>query len=246
MKPLLLTAALALLSLPRAAPLQEPDTQTSGVRFDGQEITVEPGTSLLDLVRALAPLAKRSITIPRDMQTLLEQIRVGVEPALRAPASHAAEILESLLFQHDVISIPPAAPYLSWTIANRRKADPELRAAAMRVSMDEIASFAARPILVSTVVPLARTSAQETVLNLRPVFANGNLETAVALDPSTVLLVGYGPNVARAAGLVRDADAKAGEAAARVEPRMKQLQDRIDEIGARVRELEKRVAPAAK
>lgn len=101
-----------------------PQTQPA-VRIVNNEIIIQPGATLSEMVRIVAPLSGRQVIYGRDIMTKLEAVTIASIQPLKFNVANATEALESLLYNNDIVFIQPADEAAGRDAANTLKIKPE-------------------------------------------------------------------------------------------------------------------------
>lgn len=230
------------LSAPIGVLAQEPERSTSTlVRVERDRVVVDSGARLDHVVEKLAPVAQRAVLLKGDLARKLEATTVRATQPLTAPSAKAGELLEALLFAHDVVLIPPPAPGLPWDLVDLRGNERHrVRAVATRIGPEEIAAYASRYVPLSVTIPIQFASAREIAASLRHYFTDANVESLSSVgNTNAVLVYGFGPTLATVASMIRQLD---DEKIARQDVPASPMADELIRLKARLDAAEKRLA----
>jgi type II secretory pathway component GspD/PulD (secretin) len=208
------------------------------VRVQGGQVTVQAGATLSDLLDTLSPLVKRAVVVKKEVGPKLAQTQINSSVPITVPADRAEELLESLLFAHDLVFIEPRSPGMPWGLADLKGQDRmAIRNSALAIEPSQIEALAGRYVLVTVVLPIQHTNAREISASLRPFFPDNQLETVVNVGNANSLLVtGFGPTVSSIARLMRQIDVE--------QPKLPQeptLVETVKQLTARIDALEKKL-----
>lgn len=208
-------------------------------RVEGDMLVVEGGCNLRQVLDVLAPLAKRTVLVKRELNAKLSSAKLDLIGSLRVPVARCEALMESLFFSYDLIFMPPDVDGAPWEVADIRGPErTQIRSAARMIELKELDALAGRPVLVSLTVPIEHVQARELSASLRPFFPDSGLETVTNLGNTNALLVtGFVPTVNGILKLLRQIDVPSP-------PPPPVRASEIEALRARILALEKRLAPA--
>ncbi|MBI3819729.1 MAG: hypothetical protein HY286_13620 [Planctomycetes bacterium] len=232
MNKFILPAALLAAASLGFAKISIPQAQNApSVRIEDGKVVIESGANLKDIVTVIAHELKRPVAFDRNEDARLQSETLTITEPVRVPAASAGELLESILYQHHFILLPPVADGMPSNLVDLRGPNRiEIRERAKMVDVGKIGEYANRYIMIATLVPVEYQNAREISASLRPFYPDNQLETVTNIgNASALLVIGFGPTVNAVAQLIKTVDSADAP------------KESSDSIGVRLDALDKRM-----
>jgi hypothetical protein len=172
--------------------------------------------SLLAVMREYVTLTGQSLIADRETLGLLATTPTGLDRSLEVPAGDVQSFVETVLYQNQFVFelLRDAAPRVVVVRSLNTQARHTVRDRARFVPVEEIAQAQGHPaMIVSTVLFLEHLDVPQTSAALRSSIADPDTQQVLPMGPShSMLITGFGPQVARTVTILRTNDEQTGRA----------------------------------
>ena len=166
--------------------------------------------SLKDLVVQYAALTGQHLVLSNETNQLLEAGNTGLQESVRVPQERVQPFFERILIANDfVLNALGGTPALLEIQSLRTQARNTVRGSAHYVPIEAIAEAADHPAtLVTTTLALPNTDVRQLSNSMRTMVTDANtLQMLPAGNTDTLVLTGFGNNIAELADMLARIDA---------------------------------------
>lgn len=195
----------------------------------GISIHLEPGKDM-KLDELMAEFSKATglhLVVTRESAAILKQTPTGLMDSLEIPQSEVYPVVESLLFQNDVVltALTDREPRLFavGSLASGARGG-SFRNSAVFVPVEDVPAYSRHPaILVTTVINLPSTDVRTLSNSMRTMFTDANTQQIIPVGNSNSLIItGFGSSVASIVAMLKSVDDAARRDAEEAEKKAKE------------------------
>ncbi|MEM7311426.1 MAG: secretin N-terminal domain-containing protein [Planctomycetota bacterium] len=211
--------SLALL-MPVAMPLQEGQVPTIQEDENNFIITVSESDqdrpTLEDFVNICQEATGRNFTYNDQTQSELKTKKLFMYGQKRIPKQDFYRFFQIMMFINDFVCVDVGPPHIAVTLIQSltgaaATSGRGIRQKAEYVLPEDLEDYADQPAtLVTTVLHLPNTEVRQLTTSLRTLFTDTNTQGMIAASDHSVILQGFGSNIAALAKLLRLIDEEAG------------------------------------
>lgn len=165
-------------------------------------------TTLLDLVNQLQASTGVSFILEESTMAALRQTPAGLQGELEVSADQAWRVVETVLVRNEFVLLPTKgrAPQLITIMSLTQPNAGDLKSHAVEVQASQLEDCVNHPaVLVMTIVDVHPLDARMTATSLRQLLPDQTTKSILPIGAGNqLLIVGFGPEVAKYAGMLKE------------------------------------------